>query len=233
MDGESKFRLSSNNLLSFLLAESYIRKSNNICLLFLKLLRNSLNIDKGTKDFLNFCKNNKVALEIVDGKDGMGGQFSLSTQTIIFQITKDVLFKIGIANDDVLESYANILWTNFTHEDTHAQQVSKSKVKLNYVNPTNRFWDEDLGKDIDYFNQTVEADAYGREIAARLEKLYPTETVSNLFSRITSNTIQDNYIKKIIGVYKDPRINDNANRAFFRSIYDFLKEEKRESNSTT
>ena len=228
MKGESNFRLSSNNLLSFLLAESYIRKSNRVCLLFLKHLRNLLNNDKDTKDFLSFCKNNKVALEIVDGEDGMGGQFSLSTQTIIFQITKDVLFKIGIANDDVLESYANILWTNFTHEDTHAQQVSKSKVKLNYISPTNRFWVEDLGKDIDYFNQTVEADAYGREIAARLEKMYPMESVSNLFSRITSNDIQDDYTKKIIGVYKDPRINDNANKAFFRSIYDFLKEEKEE-----
>ena len=119
MDGELEFRLSSNSLLSFLLAESYIRKSNSICLLFLKHLRNSLNSDNDTRDFLDFCKNNKIALEIVDGKDGMGGQFSLSTQTIIFQITKDVLFKIGIANDDVLESYANVLWTNFTHEDTH------------------------------------------------------------------------------------------------------------------
>lgn len=215
--------------MSFLLAESYIRKSNHVCLLFLKHLRNSLNNDKDSNDFLNFCKNNKVALEIVDGEDGMGGQFSLSTQTIIFQMTKDVLFNIGTANDDLLELYADILWTNFTHEDTHAQQASKSKVKLNYISPTNKFWDEDLGKDIDYFNQTVEADAYGREIAARLEKLYPTETVSNLFLRITSNNIQDDYIKKIIGVYKDPRINDNANKAFFRSIYDFLKEEKEES----
>lgn len=228
MKGESNFRLSSNNLLSFLLAESYIRKSNRVCLLFLKHLRNSLNNDKDTKDFLSFCKNNKVALEIVDGEDGIGGQFSLSTQTIIFQMTKDVLFKVGTANDDMLGLYADVLWTNFTHEDTHAQQASKSKVKLNYISPTNKFWDEDLGKDIDYFNQTVEADAYGREIAARLEKLYPTETVSNLFLRITSNSIQDDYIKKIIGVYKDPRINDNANKAFFRSIYDFLKEEKEE-----
>lgn len=229
MKGESNFRLSSNNLLSFLLAESYIRKSNRVCLLFLKHLRNSLNNDKDTKDFLSFCKNNKVALEIVDGEDGMGGQFSLSTQTIIFQMTKDVLFKVGTANDDMLGLYADVLWTNFTHEDTHAQQASKSKVKLNYISPTNKFWDEDLVKDIDYFNQTVEADAYGREIAARLEKLYPTETVSNLFLRITSNSIQDDYIKKIIGVYKDPRINDNANKVFFKSIYDFLKEEKEES----
>lgn len=214
--------------MSFLLAESYIRKSNRVCLLFLKHLRNSLNNDKDTKDFLSFCKNNKVALEIVDGEDGIGGQFSLSTQTIIFQMTKDVLFKVGTANDNMLGLYADVLWTNFNHEDTHAQQASKSKVELNYISPTNKFWDEDLGKDIDYFNQTVEADAYGREIAARLEKLYPTETVSNLFSRITSNDIQDDYIKKIIGVYKDPRINDNANKAFFRSIYDFLKEEKEE-----
>lgn len=66
-------------------------------------------------------------------------------------------------------------------------------------------------------------------IAARLEKMYPMESASNLFSRITSNDIQDDYTKKIIGVYKDPRINDNANKAFFRSIYDFLKEEKDES----
>lgn len=106
--------------------------------------------------------------------------------------------------------------------------IRKPEVNSNYISSTNTFL-EDLGKDIDYFNQTVEADAYGREIAARLEKIYPTETVSNLFSRITSNDIQDDYIKKIIGVYKDPRINDNANRAFFRSIYDFLKEEKEES----
>ena len=36
-------------------------------------------------------------------------------------------------------------------------------------------------------------------------------------------------LKGVVGVYKDPRINDNANKAFFRSIYDFLKEEKEES----
>ena len=74
--------------------------------------------------------------------------------------------------------------------------IRKPEVNSNYISSTNIFL-EDLGKDIDYFNQTVEADAYGREIAARLEKIYPTETVSNLFSRITSNDIQDDYIKKI------------------------------------
>lgn len=230
MKEENEFRKNLDGVKSILLAEAYTRKDNSVCILFLTHLQDTLNEKESIQVFEDYCNKNRVSLEIVAGEDMFGGYFDLSKRVIVFQITKDLLYIIGLADKHTLESLANILWVSFTHEDTHHQQCKSSKAIKHYVNPTSTYWNEDIGKNISYFNQTVEADAYGREIAARLEKLYPEDSVFSIFLRINSNKIDYEYTKKIINVYRDPRINDKANKAFFRALYDFLETEKIESN---
>ena len=86
----------------------------------------------------------------------------------------------------------------------------------------NEYWDEDFGKSFDYFNQTIEAAAYGREIAARLSSYYAGETVFDIFERIRKNDISEDYSKKIINIYKDFRIDKEVMKHFYSALYDAL-----------
>ena len=65
------------------------------------------------------------------------------------------------------------------HEDTYAQQqkVSKVDIKRNYIPPESLDWKGDLEKSLSYFDQSIEADAYGREIAGRLISQYAEKVI--------------------------------------------------------
>lgn len=221
-----------------LLNEAYHKTGKEECYEIITALVSKLRGAITDEQYQLFCDMLNIHTSVLEGYDysAISASYGRVSETFEIQYTKPFEDDLKRSTKDDIGLFVDNLWTAFIHEDTHKQQNSKIpkdiKLKLNnsYVtylpsDPTNLSYPQNL----DYYNQVTEADAYGREIAARLEKLYPTETVSNLFLRITSNNIQDDYIKKIIGVYKDPRINDNANKAFFRSIYDFLKEEKEES----
>lgn len=221
-----------------LLNEAYHKTGKEECYEIITALVSKLRGVITDEQYQLFCDMLNIHTSVLEGYDysAISASYGRVSETFEIQYTKPFEDDLKRSTKDDIGLFVDNLWTAFIHEDTHKQQNSKIpkyiKLKLNnsYVtylpsDPTSLSYPQNL----EYYNQVTEADAYGREIATRLEKLYPTETVSNLFLRITSNNIQDDYIKKIIGVYKDPRINDNANKAFFRSIYDFLKEEKEES----
>lgn len=214
-----------NPLSLFLLSEAYVRNENIDWLkVFDKIKRLALN-KISNEEFFNFLDSLELEFEIVEGKKLVGGEFNVNTRKIIIQLTQDVLFDIMIANDKELRLLADVFYVNFTHEDTHRQQQNSAgdyDIFKNYKNPTQLYWNEDLSEDFDYFNQQIEADAYGREVGARLEIAYKDEDITDIFFDVNSNNIKDSYCKKIINVYKDPRISDKANRSFFKAMYDYL-----------
>lgn len=92
-----------------------------------------------------------------------------------------------------------------------------------YKNPVSLDWKNIMDKDLNYFDQFVEADAYGREIGARLEHIYnKILSKSTILNYINNNNISDEYCKKIINIYKGPRISKKSNQSFFRALYDYL-----------
>lgn len=226
---ESFFRrnMQPNQLLSFLLAESYIRNNDNVDWFSIFKLLQSVSQKKISKEKLyKVLDDKKIGIEVLDTATNIiGGQFDLLNGKVIIQISKDLYLKIFSANDEWLENLAANFWINFVHEDTHRQQQNAAgnySIRKKYKSPSNLDWTEDLGKDLDYFDQQIEADAYGREIGARLEILEKNKSVANIFLDINSNSINDEYCKKIINVYKDPRISKKVNKSFFRALYDFL-----------
>lgn len=182
------------------------------------------------KEFENYCNTLEIELVIIwNDKGCIGGFFDLNTRKIILKISFNLISKILIGDEEDLKNLAANFWVNFVHEDTHRQQQNAAgnfNIFKKYKNPVVLDWNEDLGKDIEYFDQQIEADAYGREIGARLEKIYSGEDFISIIQNINSNTIKDNYCKKIINVYKDPRISKKANKSFFRALFDFLKGEE-------
>lgn len=209
----------------FLLSEAYVRNENIDWLkVFNKIKKLALN-EISSKDFFDFLDSLELEFEIIKGEELVGGKFNVNTRKIIIQLTQDVLFDIMIFNDEELRLLADTFYVNFTHEDTHRQQQTSASdydIFKNYKNPTQCYWNEDLSEDFDYYNQQIEADAYGREIGARLEITYKNKSLADIFFDINANKIKDDYSKKIINVYKDPRISDKANRSFFKAMYDYL-----------
>lgn len=225
--GKVKIKMKYN-----LLTEAYIRTEKTKCFEYLKAIQLYFLGKKSEKDFKNYCNNHDLGLEIVAGENLLGGYFSTNSARIIIQMTNDIKVEIMTSSEQNLKLISDVFWVNFTHEDTHKQQFNKSKLSFkNYKPSTIQYWDEDFDKSFDYFNQKVEADAYGREIGARLSELYKLNKKSGsaekIFRDIIANNIDDLYSRKIINAYKDPRIDKDTMKSFYRALYDFLEENEK------
>ena len=211
-----------------LLTEAYIKTPKLECLEYIKAIQSYFLGNLNEKCFNSYCEKKGIGLELLNGEGLLGGYFSIGSAKIIIQMTNDIKLALLLANDSMLNDIADEFWINFTHEDTHRQQFDKSKKAFkNYRPSTLRYWDEDFSKDFIYFNQKVEADAYGREIGARLSEYYKrfkdSNNVSLIFKDIINNNVDDAYSKKIINVYRDPRIDRDTMKNFYRALYDFLE----------
>lgn len=217
---EAKFKYKS-----FRLSEAYARNNNVDWLDVFEKIKLRFSGKLTNQAWSDYCLSTGIGFELVDGECGIGGYFDLDCRMIVMQVTKDVLEIILEAEDEALKELAKLFWTNFCHEDTHRQQAAKSKVEINrnYTSIDSEYWDVDLGESFSYFDQGIEADAYGREIGAKLQILYPNESTSRIFNLISGNKIKDRYCRCIINIYKDPRISDKANHSFFRALYDYLE----------
>ena len=208
---------------SFRLMEAYKCTKKLDCMDFLKTLKKACLNEITETDFKKYCDDKKISFELAKGEEGIGGYFDLNEAKITILLTKDIFIKVMLADEQELGILAANLWCNYTHEHTHMQQAKVSKIGFkNYRPSAVEYWDEDFGKSFDYFNQTIEADAYGREIAARLSSYYIGETVFDIFERIRKNDISEDYSKKIINIYKDFRIDEEVMKHFYRALYDAL-----------
>lgn len=226
---DSEFRMGLYRYI--ILSEAYKRNDNidwfevfnKIKLLFLQKLTE--------EEFEKYCENLEIQLKVIyDNKGFVGGYFDLNTRKIVLKISLNLILGLLKGDENFLKNLAANFWVNFVHEDTHRQQQNTAgnfNIFKKYKNPSTLDWNEDLEKDIDYFDQQIEADAYGREIGARLEKIYDQgEGPLDIIKNISINTIKDEYCKKIINIYKDPRISKKVNKSFFRALYDFLEGEE-------
>lgn len=228
--GETRFRM--NNYTLFIprtwLTEAY-KKSNDVDWVeVLRLYKDCMRNEVSEKDFTSYLDKNKIAFEIVDGEGLIGGQFELSTQRVIMVFTKDIEEEIFYANESMLKNLAANFWINFIHEDTHRQQFNAAgdyNIFKKYKAPATLDWTADLMTNLDYYDQSVEADAYGRDVGARLQTKFGKRSNFHTISLISSDRdVNDDYCQKLISIYKDPRISKKSHIAFFRALYDFLSE---------
>lgn len=226
--GETQFRM--NNYTLFVpmdwLTEAY-KKSNDVDWVeVLRLYRDCMRDEVSEKDFISYLNKNKIAFEIVDGEGLIGGQFELSTQKVIMIFTKDIEEEVFYASESELKNLAANFWVNFVHEDTHRQQFNAAgsyNIFKKYKAPATLDWTVNLMANLDYYDQSVEADAYGRDVGARLQAKFGERSNFHTISLISSGrNMNDDYCQKLISIYKDPRISKKSHRAFFRALYDFL-----------
>ena len=157
--------------------EAYRKTDEQMCLDFVYLLKDFLNGEISTDLFLDFQGQHDFELHVVDGEGIIYAEYRTQFRKIYLYLSPDFLEKISRGED--LENIAKNIWTNFMHEDTHVQQqkVSKVDIKRNYIPPESLDWKGDLEKSLSYFDQPIEADAYGREIAGKLISQYAEKVI--------------------------------------------------------
>lgn len=199
--------------------EAYRKTDEQMCTDFIYLLKDFINGEISTDLFLDFQKQHDFELQVVDGAGIIHADYHTQSRKIYLYLSRDILEDISQSKD--LESIAKNIWTNFMHEDTHAQQQKASKVdiKKNYIPPESLDWKDDFEKSLTYFDQSIEADAYGREIASRLISQYSTK--SDIYKDVAENKVKDDYAAKVINIYKNPKCKNS--KKFFRAFFDVLQ----------
>lgn len=113
------------------------------------------------------------------------------------------------------------------HEDTHKQQFDCYRgYNKDYTFPESLDPFTDLtNQDVKYFSQTIEADAYGREVGEILKQQYKNKSANWIFENVIERNIPAE-IKDFIDVYRDPRISRKGFQHFWRALYDYLMEKE-------
>lgn len=217
-------RRASDILREARLAEAYKRVDKMLCyLFFIRTYQYFLNT-LSEEEYLKFQNETKMFLEILDLKEeAVGAYYDADTRETTFQVTNAFLKRLITAKQQDVKDFASDFWFAFVHEDTHKQQTEERKVKLgsNYVKYlANDPFNLDISQNLKYFNQIDEATAYGRELGSKIWKLYNFEyltkreqesMIGDVFENIKNNKIEDAYLKNIINIYKDPRIDFDVN----------------------
>lgn len=198
--------------------EAYRKTDEQMCIDFVYLLKDFLNGEISADLFLDYQGKHDFELHVAEGEGIIQAEYRTQFRKIYLYLSPDFLEKISQGED--LENIAKNIWTNFMHEDTHAQQQKASKVDLkkNYIPPESLDW-KDVEKSLAYLDQPIEADTYGREIAGRLIAQYSDK--SDIYKDVAENTVKDDYAAKIINTYKNPKCKNS--KKFFRAFFDVLQ----------
>ena len=74
---------------------------------------------------------------------------------------------------------------------------------------------------IGYFDQPIEASAYGRQVAKFLKEQYPEKSIQELFNKLTDLSLEKE-VAYFVNIYKDPAISKEAKQKFYRALFNEL-----------
>lgn len=225
-----------------ILRESYKRADFYSCVGFFRNLWLWQTDQITEKEFkLNISKQ-KLQFEIKDNDQlTVSGRFLPDTGFATIVVSQGVLDTIKCIESKYdafeysqLKKLAEYFWSCFVHEDTHRQQIEATPFKFfdNYVHYdfNSDPFDLSILQNVKYFDQSIEADAYGREVGETLRLEYQERDdknanltpIENIFEWVNARDIEDEHALTLIKTYKDPRISEKAQKSFFRALYDYL-----------
>lgn len=163
-------------------------------------------------DFSNILKKYNIKIIIVDSDAYFNADYDKNT--INFYINKAFLNFIKNTPKELSNLVYSTFASLYSHEDTHVQQLSKYNIIKNYRKYKNN-------SDINYFNQTIEAAAYGRQVAKFLKEQYPEKSIQELFNKLTDLSLEKE-VAHFVNIYKDPAISKEAKQKFYKALFEEL-----------
>lgn len=185
-------------------------------------------LDKET--FYQKSKDLRIGFELVKESSKDNPKFDPSTNSgmTIIPIKKSQL-KAIIKNKAFKEKYVRFLRNIIAHENTHEQQFDRYEGYCkDYVAPESENpFDLISEKDKQYFSQTIEADAYGRQVGESLLQSYKDLGCENIFKKVINNQIPED-VEDIIKVYKSKEISKKAFKHFWTTLYNYIKDNEKD-----
>lgn len=165
-------------------------------------------------DFSSILEKYNIKINITDSGRLFYADYNGSC--VNFYINKTLLKIIKNADSEDLQNLYIIFAALYSHEDAHVQQLSKYNFLKNYK--ANISSDPDK-PDLEYFDQPIEAAAYGKQMGKHLKELYPEKSIYELYD-IIENTDD---VKYFMDIYRDPAISKDAKKKFYRALFDEIK----------
>lgn len=185
-------------------------------------------LDKET--FYQKSKDLRIGFELVkeSSKDNPKFDPSTNNRMTIIPIKKSQL-KAIIESKAFKEKYVRFLRNIIAHENTHEQQFDRYEGYCkDYVAPESENpFDLISEKDKQYFSQTIEADAYGRQVGESLLQSYKNLGCENIFKKVINNQIPED-VEDIIKVYKSKEISKKAFKHFWTTLYNYIKDNEKD-----
>lgn len=188
----------------------------NLILELQKFLKGQLSIEKIQKDSLK----NGIGFMLYPNQDNeaMICSFDPYLNLIIIPIYKNTIKALKTDTLDI-NSFVNLIEASIVHEDTHKQQFKKYFFySKNYKLPDTTNNLKLTNKNIAYYNQIIEAQAYGRQLGYLLRKRFPDLQANIIFQKIWKNELD----YELLDIYKDSRISGKAFNKFFKTLYTYL-----------
>lgn len=155
-------------------------------------------------------------------------RFDPSIGVTIVPITENKI-RVITSSEEEKQRYILQLRHLIVHEDTHKQQFDRYEGYCrDYKNPS--FTDDafklNTQADVGYFSQTIEADAYGRDVGSILKDIYPDKSANWIFENVIRKNVSED-ILEYVNVYRDPRIPKKLFSTFGETFTTICKKPKK------
>ena len=194
------------------LFEAYHKTGRQDCQFFFSLLwaklTNQITEESFNKEIL---KMNLAFEEIENDNLNVSGRFEPKTQL--------TLIKVSVG----LEKLSDFCWYNFIQESTKVDPLKLFNSCVTYESCA------DL-KTLQNF--ISEAEAFGEKLGSILITKYELKAnsefslrskIDSIFQDLKNEKVDDSFVKDVWRVYKDPRIPEEAQMGFVRTLYDYLE----------
>ena len=148
----------------------------------------------------------------------MRAEYSTRDESITFYINskmKNSLKQVELRDDFLVKAKGF-----FVHETTHHQQNIKSDGK--YILKYKKVDLSAVPTDYKYFNQNIEADAYGRQVGQLLLSRCPNVNYVDLLNMLATGTLPDPECQAILDIFKNSEISKEVKEKFIRAVHDFV-----------
>lgn len=214
------------------LFEAYHKTGRQDCQFFFSLLWAKLTNQITEEDFnKELLKMNLAFEEIEKDEPIVSGRFEPETQLTFIKVStsleklirENIKSKFDAVAYGQLERLSDFYWHNFIQEDT----------KVNHLKFFNSCVTYEPSTDLKTLQNFIfEAEAFGEKLGSILITKYELKAnsefslrskIDSIFQDLKSEKVDDDFVKGVWRTYKDPRIPEEVQTGFVRTLYDYLE----------
>lgn len=214
------------------LFEAYHKTGRQDCQFFFELLWAKLTNQITEEDFnKEILKMNLAFEEIEKNESIVSGRFEPETKLTFIKVStgleelikENIKSKFDAVAYGQLERLSDFYWYNFIQGDTKVDSLRFFNSCITY----------EPSADLKTLQNFIfEAEAFGEKLGSILITKYELKAnsefslrskIDSIFQDLKNEKVDDDFVKDVWRIYKDPRIPEEAQTSFVRTLYDYLE----------